>query len=287
MKQSLVVLGIMLAGMPLWAQQNPLPAQGWRLVWSDEFELNGLPDTTKWSYEYGFIRNQEAQWYQSDNVWQKDGLLIIEARHEHKSNPSYRQDGKHWGQQRQHIEYTSGSINTRGTFQFLFGRLEVRARIPVSRGSWPAIWTLGSQMEWPSCGEIDLMEYYFFEGAPHIWANAAWGSDSRYNAVWSTVRVPFKHFTERDPDWSLHFHIWRMDWDEQSIRLYLDDELLNETPLSKTVNGLIGKHTNPFLKPQFILLNLALGGPGRDIDDAALPVRYEIDYVRVFERVGN
>lgn len=92
--------------------------------------------------------------------------------------------------------------------------------------------------------------------------------------------------TDRDPQWALQFHTWRMDWDEQSIRLFLDDELLNEIPLATTVNGSIGNHANPFTEPQYILLNLALGGDnGGPIDDSALPMRYEIDYVRLYEKV--
>ena len=172
-----------------------------------------------------------------------------------------------------------------GKREFLYGRLEVMARIPTAGGSWPAIWTLGRGMPWPSCGEVDVMEYYRIGGKPHILANVAWGSDRQYDAVWNSRKVPFTHFTQRDSTWAQRFHIWRMDWDEQSIRLYLDDELLNEVPLSTTINGSIGRHANPFTRPQYILLNLALGGQnGGKIDDEALPMRYEIDYVRIYEK---
>ena len=241
-------------------------AQEWKLVWSDEFNRNGRPDEALWNYEQGYVRNKEAQWYQPENAWQENGLLIIEAR----------RGGGH--------DYTSASLNTRGKYQFLYGRLEVSARIPTAKGAWPAIWTLGHTMEWPSCGEIDVMEYYPIQGKPHILANVAWGNDRRYNAVWNSRKVPFTHFTDRDPLWAQQFHTWRMDWDEVSIRLYLDDELLNEVPLSTTVNGSIGQGTNPFTRPQYILLNLALGGTnGGPIDNEAFPMRYEIDYVRVYE----
>ena len=173
----------------------------------------------------------------------------------------------------------------KGKYSFLYGRLEVCARIPTASGAWPAIWTLGSGMEWPSCGEIDLMEYYHIDGVPHILANVAWGDDQHYHAVWNSQKVPFSHFVERDANWLQHFHIWRMDWDETSIGLYLDDELINKTPLKTTVNGAIGQYSNPFNHPQYILLNLALGGDhGGPIDDAALPMRYEIDYVRVYQK---
>ena len=260
----------------------------WRLVWSDEFDHNGRPDPATWNYEEGFVRNHEDQWYQADNAFVEDGLLVIEARREQRPNPTYHPDAQHWGAQRPTIDYSSACITTQGKRYFRYGRLEVSARIPTAGGAWPAIWTLGEGMPWPSCGEIDLMEYYRIKGVPHILANAAWGSDRRFEAVWNSRRVPFSHFTNRDPDWAQRFHLWRMDWDEQRIQLYLDDELLNEIPLSQTVNGRIGRHTNPFEQRQYILLNLALGGDnGGEIDDAAFPMRYEIDFVRIYEKVSD
>ena len=155
----------------------------------------------------------------------------------------------------------------------------------MAKGAWPAIWTLGSSAEWPLCGEIDILEYYQIKGAPHILANAAWGTDERYVAKWNSKAIPFTHFTDKDPAWADKFHIWRMDWDETAIKIYLDDELLNEILLSETVNGTIGKGTNPFRMPQYLLLNLALGGiNGGEIDDKGIPMRYEIDYVRVYQK---
>ena len=257
----------------------------WQLVWSDEFNRDGRPDTAVWNYEHGFVRNQEAQWYQTENAWQQDGLLIIEARKEHRENPTYRPHGRYWGQRRKTIDYTSACLTTAGKKTFLYGRLEVCARIPTAPGAWPAIWTLGNGVEWPSCGEIDIMEYYPIKGVPHILANAAWGNDQRYQAVWNSKKTPFAHFIEKDKNWAQQFHVWRMDWDEAYIRIYLDDELLNDIPLSTTINGSIGHHENPFTKPQYILLNLALGGQnGGPIDDTALPMRYEIDYVRIYQK---
>lgn len=257
-----------------------------RLVWSDEFNTDGLLDSNTWNFEQGYARNEEAQWYQPDNAVCKDGLLVIEARREqNRKNPLYLSGSKEWRQNREWIEYTSSSVTTAGKKEFLYGRFEVKARMPVAKGAWPAIWTLGSGMDWPSCGEIDIMEYYQINGTPHILANAAWGTDRPWNAKWRSKAIPYSHFTERDPDWASKFHIWRMDWDEEAIKLYLDDELLNEIPLKETINGSIGKGTNPFTKPQYILLNLAIGGiNGGPIDEAALPMKYEIDYVRVYQK---
>jgi len=260
-------------------------AQEWRLVWSDEFARDGRPDTTVWTFERGFVRNHEDQWYQSDNAYCSNGCLVIEARRDSLPNPTYRPDSRHWSRQRPLIRYTSASLNTSRSFSFTYGRMEVRAKIPTAPGSWPAIWLLGKGMPWPSCGEIDVMEYYRIQGVPHILANAAWGDDRPYHAVWNSRRIPFRHFTQRNPAWSSQFHVWRMDWDSLSIRIYLDNEPLNEIPLATTVNGTVGGGANPFRSPQYILLNLALGGDnGGPIDDTTFPLRYEIDYVRVYQQ---
>ena len=258
----------------------------WQLVWSDEFDTDGPLNSSVWNFEQGYARNEEAQWYQSDNAVCKNGLLIIEARKEqNRKNPLYISGSNDWRKKREFIDYTSSSVTTAGKKEFLYGRFEIKARIPVAKGAWPAIWTLGSNMEWPSCGEIDIMEYYQIKGTPHILANAAWGTDRQWHAKWDSQATPYSHFTDKDPDWASKFHIWRMDWDEEAIKLYLDDELLNEIPLSSTRNGSIGKGTNPFTKPQYLLLNLAIGGiNGGPIDEAALPMKYEIDYVRVYQK---
>jgi beta-glucanase (GH16 family) len=256
----------------------------WELVWSDEFSLDGKPDSTVWSYERGFVRNQELQWYQPDNAICKNGFLILSGRKEQVTNPGYMSGSSDWRRNRPHAEYTSSSIKTAGKKEFRYGRFEVRAKIPVSSGAWPAIWTLGNAMPWPSCGEIDLMEYYRIGNVPHILANTAWGTDVAHHAKWDDAKIPFSVFTAKDPDWADKFHVWRMDWDETAIRLYLDDELLNETLLSETVNGTIGNHANPFKQPPYILMNLALGGNGGTPDDAAFPLQYEIDYVRVYRK---
>ena len=143
-------------------------AQDYQLVWSDEFNKDGCLDESIWNYEQGYARNEELQWYQSDNAWCQGGLLVIEARSEKRKNPLYKAGSYDWRTSREYIECTSSSITTLGKKEFLYGRFEVRARIPVGKGAWPAIWTLGSSMEWPSCGEIDIMEFYRKHGIPHI-----------------------------------------------------------------------------------------------------------------------
>ena len=133
----------------------------WQLVWSDEFNADGPLNSSVWNFEQGYARNEEAQWYQSDNAVCKNGLLIIEARKEqNRKNPLYVSGSNDWRKKREFIDYTSSSVTTAGKKEFLYGRFEIKARIPVAKGAWPAIWTLGSNMEWPSCGEIDIMECY-------------------------------------------------------------------------------------------------------------------------------
>jgi beta-glucanase (GH16 family) len=262
-----------------------LIAQEYTLVWSDEFDEDGKPNPAYWSFENGFVRNQELQWYQDDNAYCKDGMLIIEGRRENKPNPLYvKGSNTDWRRSRPFIEYTSSSLKTAGKKEFLYGRFEIRARIPLESGSWPAIWTLGTTMEWPSCGEIDIMEYYRINNDPHLLANVAWGTDERYKAEWRTRAVPFRHFLEKNSNWGKEFHVWRMDWEENSIKLYLDDELLNEVSLNETVNGAWGNYTHPFKQPHYLLLNLALGANGGEPDVLAFPMKYEIDYVRVYQK---
>ncbi len=258
--------------------------EGWELVWHDEFDKDGAPNPEWWTFEEGFVRNNEAQYYQADNATCKDGILTIEGRQERVKNPKYDPNGRSWREQREYSEYTASSIKSVGKFDFLYGRVEVRAKIPTSGGAWPAIWTLGSAHRWPSCGEIDIMEYYRIGGVPHILANVAHGND-RNGAVWDAAKIPFKQFLDMDPEWASKFHVWRMDWDQEAIRLYLDDELLNETLLANTVNGAAADYSNPFKTPQYLLLNLAMAGDnGGEIDDSMLPMKYEIDYVRVFQQ---
>lgn len=259
-------------------------AQEYELVWSDEFDKDGKPNPEYWRFEKGFVRNQELQWYQEDNAYCKDGMLVIEGRHEKRPNPLYEKGSTDWRKSRPFIEYTSSSLKTAGKKEFLYGRFEIRARIPLASGSWPAIWTLGTAMEWPSCGEIDIMEYYRINNEPHILANVAWGTDERYKAEWRTQAIPFRHFLEKNKNWGEEFHVWRMDWDENFIRLYLDDELLNEVSLDETINGALGNYTNPFKQPHYVLLNLALGASGGEPELSAFPMKYEIDYVRVYQR---
>ena len=281
---AIIVLALLNAGSA-YAQPSTAADGEWKLVWNDEFDGDGAVSDAYWNYERGFVRNHEYQWYQPQNAYKREGILFLEGRLDSIPNPQYKCDSQNWKQNRPFARYSSASINTRGKFSFKYGRMEVRARIPAVMGSWPAIWTLGNEMEWPSNGEIDIMEYYHVQGRPHILANAAWGSDRRFNAVWNSKRIPYSHFLEQDPYWNEKFHVWTMDWDEGHIAIYLDGELLNDIDTSATINGEPGKHANPFHQPHYILLNLAIGGDnGGEPQAGAFPMRYEIDYVRVYQK---
>src|SRR4029079_19835213 len=131
---------------------------GYKLVWSDEFDVDGRPSTANWKYESGFVRNEEDQWYQPDNATVSGGVLVIEARREQKANPNYMAGSTDWKRSRQYAEYTASAMITSGLHSWQFGRFEMRGRIDTRSGMWPAWWTLGNSGEWPSNGEIDIME---------------------------------------------------------------------------------------------------------------------------------
>lgn len=249
-------------------------AQEYKLVWSDEFDQDGPPSADRWRFERGFVRNGEQQWYQPDNAICKAGCLCIEARRESKPNP----DTNPRRRQPESIKYTSSSLTTRGKQSWQFGRFEIKARIDACPGLWPAIWTIGDRGEWPSCGEIDIMEYY----DDSLLANACWGTKNRFTPKWDSSKTALTQFG--DNDWDQQFHVWRMDWNEQSIKLFVDDRMLNEIDLSKTVNANELGPTNPFHQPHHLLLNLAVGGRhGGDPSDTEFPATFAVDYVRVYQ----
>jgi beta-glucanase (GH16 family) len=265
--------------------QAPTIYPGMKLVWSDEFNVTGKPNPSYWKYETGFVRNEELQWYQSDNATCANGTLIIEARRERKLNPNYVAGSTDWKKNRQYADYTSASIKSPGLVSYQFGRFEIRARIDVSKGSWPAIWTLGESGEWPSNGEIDIMEFYLKSGVPSILANVAWGTSTRWVAKWDGSSKPLSYFLQKDANWVAKFHTWRMDWNKDSICLYLDNELLNYTLLNQTINAPGVSPQNPFLQKHYFLLNLAIGSNGGDPSQTTFPLKYEVDYFRVYQPI--
>jgi beta-glucanase (GH16 family) len=273
-----------LASIPLLvaaqATPPPVPAKppaGYTLVWADEFDVDGAPDTKKWTYEAGFVRNEELQWYQPQNARVEKGLLVIEGRRERKPNPLYKPGATDWRGSREFAEYTSSSLMTRGLHTWQYGYFEMRGRIDTRAGIWPAWWMLGASGRWPYGGEIDIMEYY----RGMLLANVAWGGKASGRAVWDDVRKPLESFG--NAKWSEQFHVWRMLWDERSIRLSVDDVWLNDVNLEQTVNQ-DGSGINPLRQPHYMLVNLAIGGTsGGDPSATAFPSRLEVDYIRVYQ----
>lgn len=270
-----------------------LQFNGKTLVWNDEFNGTGKPDGNKWSFENGFQRNHEDQWYQADNAYlDGKGACLIEGRKERVNNPNYQSGSSDWKQNRQYAEYTSASMQSK--YIYKYGTVLVRAKIPTASGSWPAIWQVGNTWEWPLGGEIDILESYPSGGVPAIHANYCWGSDKRWSGNWQSKVVPMDNYISKDKDWASKYHIWRLDWTSDSLKIYIDDELINEISTSKTVNGNgggapSGGGMNPFSNTvadfgDLIWLNLALGGDnGGSIDNSAFPMKYCIDYVRVYQ----
>jgi beta-glucanase (GH16 family) len=255
------------------AQKN----EAFKLAWSDEFNLEGVPDTSKWDFEHGFVRNNEDQWYQKQNAYCLDGNLIITAKREHKLNPNFVEGSSSWKTNRKLIAYTSASLRQKKKFGFRYGKVLVRAKIIAQNGLWPAIWTLGVAGSWPTNGECDIMEYY--KGGLH--ANFAHGGTFANKPIWSSK---FKSITSfNKPNWDGDFHVWKLEWSEQSMEIYVDGLLLNSISLENTFNA--GTNFNPFKQKHFILLNLALGGDnGGELVNTRFPSSYLIDYVRVFQK---
>ena len=251
--------------------------RNYKLVWSDEFNKDGPPDSSSWTYENGFVRNQELQWYQPENARCENGYLIIEARREEKPNPAYVPGSKDWRTDRPIINYTSACLISRGRKTWQYGRFEMKAKIDISPGLWPAWWTLGTAGRWPANGEIDIMEYY----RKRLLANiACLNKDHRaewFSNTFSTDSLGGKK-------WSAKFHIWRMDWTKEFIALYVDNQLLNKVSLDSLINK-DGSGFNPFKQPHYMLLNLAIGGTsGGDPSDTPFPKEFVIDYVRVYQQ---
>ena len=251
--------------------------ESYQLVWADEFNRAGRPDTANWSYEKGFVRNEEDQWYAEDNAWCENGLLVIEARREARPNPNYEEGSRDWRKNRKQILYTSASLNTRQKHAWQYGRFVMRGKIDIRTGLWPAWWTLGVSGRWPANGEIDIMEYYRKKLLANI---ACLGENCKPKWFSNTFPIDSLGGTA----WASTFHVWRMDWDKDAVSLFVDDQLLNTVSLPKLVNQ-DGTAVNPFQQPHYMLLNLALGGMnGGNIDNAVFPSRFEVDYVRVYQK---
>jgi beta-glucanase (GH16 family) len=240
------------------------PTPGARtLVFADEFDTPGSPDPGHWAYDIGYIANNEAQYYTSrpENVRVEDGMLVIEARREPWAG----------------YEYTSGRLKTQGLEEFRYGRVEVRAKLPTGPGTWPAIWMLGANVDrvgWPACGEVDIMENVGFDPATIV----ASVHTAAYNHVQGTQKNATTTLTSPAP-WE-DFHVYGLEWYPDRIEALVDGRRYFTFRNEGT-----GSATWPFDQPQFLILNLAIGGTWggqQGIDDSLFPHRMYVDYVRVY-----
>ncbi|SEM08360.1 Glycosyl hydrolases family 16 [bacterium A37T11] len=233
-------------------------------VWADEFNIDGLPDTTKWRYDVGGNGwgNHELEYYTAhrpENARVKDGMLTITAVKEPFQGSAY----------------TSARLASRHKGDFLYGRFEVRAKLPAGKGTWPAAWMLPSDWEyggWPASGEIDIMEHVGYDpDVVHISIHT-----QAYNHRIGTQKTA----TLKVDGATTGFHLYRVDWTPSDIRGFVDNRQIFVFNNEKT-----GSATWPFDKRFHWLLNLAVGGDwggAKGVDDSAFPANFVIDYVRVY-----
>ena len=255
------------------------------LVWSDEFDQDGPVSQDKWNVETippnnGSWWNGELQFYtdKADNIRVEEGLLKITAKYE-----SY--EGKN---------YTSARINTQDKFEFTYGRVEMRAKLPNWEGMWPAFWLLGANIDeigWPNCGELDILEHGDYvkdstSNDPGLISSAVHYGPQDYSR--QTTNVPGKIFFDTGQERFIRsekiiekpfeeYHTYSMQWAPDKIQFFIDDEMHLEFPMQS-------QHS-PFDKPFFLLLNLAVGGHWTDgyVASGFTEATYEIDYVRVYQ----
>jgi beta-glucanase (GH16 family) len=235
-----------------------------KLVWSDEFNYSGLPDSSKWNYDIGGHGwgNNELQYYTAkklSNARVEKGHLIIEAHKEKTENR----------------DYTSARLVTKGKGDWTYGRIDVRAKLPKGVGTWPAIWMLASTgpLKWPDDGEIDIMEHVGYDqGVVH----ASVHCKKYYHSIGTQ-----KTAKTSVPDCSETFHVYSLDWNAETITVLIDD---------KPYFTFRNEHTDvtawPFNKPFHLLLNVAVGGNWggqKGVDPSVYPVKMEVDYVRVYQ----
>ncbi|AEE54346.1 Licheninase [Haliscomenobacter hydrossis DSM 1100] len=233
--------------------------------WKDEFNYQGKPDTNKWNYDLGCNwYNDEVQCYTNrpENVRVENGHLTIEARHE----------------KMEHREYTSTRLLSKGKGDFVYGRFDVRAKLPRGIGTWPAIWLLFSDTPygnrgWPENGEIDIMEHVGFD-PDHVHGTIHCAAFNHVQGTQKGTKKSVKGLEEE-------FHTFRCDWTPNNIKIFVDDQ--EYFSFDKPANATWKEW--PFDHPHHLILNIAVGGGWggqKGIDPKAFPAKMEIDYVRYY-----
>ena len=242
---------------------------GWKLVWSDEFNINGLPDPAKWDFDTGRNKlgwhNNELQYYARNrlaNSSVSDGKLTITARKEKLL------DAADYGGQ----AYTSARMSTKGKAEWTYGFYEIRAKLPCGLGTWPAIWMLGKAGAWPLQGEIDIME--------HVGKKKGEVLGTVHTAAFNHTIGTQKGATTMVPDACDEFHNYQLKWDAEQIVIGVDNRYFFQFVNPK--DGDVRKW--PFNAPEYLILNVAIGGDlGGPVDDTIFPIKMEVDYVRVYQ----
>ena len=244
--------------------ESPTSYSGYHLVWSDEFNEKQL-NQNEWNYETGGNGwgNNELEYYTSrpQNVFLSSGNLIIEARKENYSG-NY---------------YTSARITTQGKEEFTYGRIDIRAKLPVATGMWPALWMLGSNISavgWPECGETDIMEL-IGKNAKQVIGSLHWKKSD------GTVGTFNNAYSLTSEDFSQHFHVFSLTWSKDSLQISVDSVTYVKASRQDISNGIY-----PFDNPSFFIFNVAVGGnwPGPPDESTQFPQRMFVDYVRVFQK---
>jgi beta-glucanase (GH16 family) len=240
-----------------------------RIVWQDEFDYSGLPDPKKWSYDVGGHGwgNDELQFYtdkRKENARVENGRLIIETHKEkfEKNN------------------YTSTRLVTKGKADFQYGRIEMKARLPKGRGTWPAFWMLSSKEPrvWPDDGEMDITEHVGYmqgeiTGAAHVKRNE------------TGTAIITSAGTTMVPDAAEAFHVYALVWTPQRLEWYVDNKLFHHYDKADRP-----AHHWPFDNKFYILLNIAVGGSWggkKGVDDSIFPQKFEVEYVRVYQQTNR
>ncbi|WP_271813623.1 glycoside hydrolase family 16 protein [Clostridium beijerinckii] len=233
---------------------------GWNLAWSDEFNGTSI-NTSNWKCETGGDGwgNNELEYYtnRSENARIENGNLVIEARKENYNG----------------MNYTSARLKSQGLKNWTYGKVEARMKLPAGQGVWPAFWMLGeniSQVSWPKCGEIDIMEHINNESAIHgtiHWDSTGNNTHADYGAASPNIDVT-------------QYHVYSIEWNASSIKWFVDGKQYLEANIANNING-----TEEFHKPFFILFNLAIGGnwPGNPNGSTPFPAKMYVDYVRVYQ----
>lgn len=254
---------------PVVVKQNTTGKE-WKLTWSDEFNGNGLPDETKWTYDIGNWGwgNNELQYYTEkrvENARQEDGNLIIEARKDAVGTP-----------------WSSARLTTRGKKSFLFGKIEFRAKVPAGNGAWAAGWLLGNsyvdELSWPYCSEVDILENVGSE-IDDITGNGKTHGSVHYEGYYFKKGNQIPFVTDVD-NMNEEFHNYTLEWLPTGMRMYIDGKKYFDYQVTESISS-----TWPFGKiPQNLILNLAMGGGmGGNVDPALTSQKLIVDYVRVYE----